>query len=319
MATYTVYIAFTAGKGSSVSFRYPTTTSTTGTGHTSSNPLVVGAGDNVKFVEVSGSAGGGTISGLDIFTDNSNFSYSGTDGTGEIADRTVDSGGVVTDTITGTTGVGGNTDTFFIRRQESAPVMKIAKHFNNQAASVTVQVDLTSNGVGGTLKYAAGDSVSTPPSSGWQTSNQFTQARETTKYYWASIDEDTAGKFSSSSKVEVAANPALTAMPPASVAKYGIQIFNDQNRLAFSSRRRALVLQYTNTYTLAAGASTTISDVANANDKDQVAIFIEGISNYSHTGTGNAVKISGRTSNSVTITNSGSESKSFRVKIMRVT
>ena len=116
MATYTVYLAFTGGKGSSVEFRYPTTTSTTGAGHSSSNPLEVNIGDNVKFVEVSGSGGGGTVSGLDIFTNNTDFTYSGSDGIGEIADRTVGSGSEVTDTITATAGVGGNTDNFYIKR-----------------------------------------------------------------------------------------------------------------------------------------------------------------------------------------------------------
>lgn len=118
MATYTVYIAFTGGKGSTVSFRYPTTTSTTGTGHTSGSPLQLYAGDNVKFVEVSGSLGGGTISGLGIFTNNTDFDYSGGDGIGEIADRTVATGTTpsAVDTITGTTAVGSNTDNFYFQR-----------------------------------------------------------------------------------------------------------------------------------------------------------------------------------------------------------
>ena len=322
MANYNVFIEQEGGpKTNPVCIvEYPENT-TTGTGHTSGSPLELEQGDTLTFdlADTSIGPGGVTISGFSVFTDNSNIIVTNISGA---LVKTVATGGVTTNTLTFTKSSNNTTatDNLFVKRiGDTPPVMDIANHFNNQAASVTVQVDLTSNGSGGTLKYAAGDSASTPPSTGWQTSNQFTQARETTKYYWASQDEDTAGKFSSSSKVEVAANPVLTAMPSASAAQYGIQVYNDQNRLAFSSRRRTLVLQYTNTYTLAAGANTTISNVANANDKDQVAIFIEGIGNYSHTGTGNAVKISARTSNSVTITNSGSESKTFRVKIMRVT
>ena len=202
----------------------------------------------------------------------------------------------------------------------TAPAIDYASHFNQQnSTTVTVQVNLNSNGTGGTLKYAAGTSASTPPSSGWQTSSTFTQNRGTTKYYWASQDENASGSFSSSSKAEVAADPILTSMPSTAAAPYGMLVFNDQNRLAFSTRRRTMVLQYTNTYTLAAGANTTISNIDGASDKDKVAVLIEGISNYSHTGTGNAVKISSRTSNSITITNSGSQSKSFRVKVLRVT
>ena len=72
--TYTVYLFFGAGKGVAAEWRYPTTTSTTGVGHTSSNPLELEPGDNVKFVEVTGSNGGGNVTGLSIFTDNNNFS-----------------------------------------------------------------------------------------------------------------------------------------------------------------------------------------------------------------------------------------------------
>lgn len=159
MATYTVYIAFTGGKGSSVSFRYPTTTSTAGTGHTSSNPLELNAGDNVKFVEVSGSLGGGTISGLDIFTDNSNFSYSGGDGTGEIADRTVDTGTTPSsvDTITATTGVGSNTDTFYFKRVTASIVAPTDITFGADPGTYDDQVSITATatgGTGGTMKVS---------------------------------------------------------------------------------------------------------------------------------------------------------------------
>jgi len=322
MASYTIGANFSGGKGVAAAWVYPVSSqTTTGTGHTSSDPLDLDAGDTLT-IEIGSSSGPGTavISGFSIFTDNSNATVGG----GNSITRTVASGGTTADTltITKTTTTGSSaSDDFFLERQgPQPPVMDIANHFNQQeSTTVTVQVDLTSTGSGGTLKYAAGTSATTPPSTGWQTSNQFTQNRETTKYYWASQDEDTAGQFSTSSKVEVAADPILTSMPAASSATHGMIVNNSAGRLAFSTRRRSLVLQYTNTYTLGAGASTTISNIDGANDKDLVLVFIEGISNYATTGTGNAVKVSGRTSSSITITNSGNQSKSFRVKVVRVT
>jgi len=220
MATYTVYIAFTGGKGSSVSFRYPTTTSTTGTGHTSSNPLELNAGDNVKFVETSGSTGGGTISGLDIFTDNSSFSYSGSGGTGEIADRTVATGTTPSsvDTITANTGVGSGSDNFYFKRVAgaiTAPVISSVTNNNASAANVTTTVNLSSNGSGGTLKYAQTTSNSVP-ASGWQTGNTFSHPRGTTRYYWASQDEDTSGAFDDSGAVSVGYIAPDTAVSPSS-------------------------------------------------------------------------------------------------------
>ena len=44
----------------------------TGTGHTSSNPLDLNIGDTVTF-SADGGPGGVTVSGLNIFTNNSNF------------------------------------------------------------------------------------------------------------------------------------------------------------------------------------------------------------------------------------------------------
>ena len=69
--------------------------------------------------------------------------------------------------------------------------------------TATVTVTLSSNGSGGVLKYAQGD-TSTPPqpqdssgSSSWQTSNQFTQTEDTTKYYFVSQAENFSGAFDS--------------------------------------------------------------------------------------------------------------------------
>lgn len=76
------------------------------------------------------------------------------------------------------------------------PVISSVVHNNAYSANVTTTVNLSSNGSGGTLKYAQ-TTTNSVPSSGWQTSNQFTAGhpRNTTRYYWASQDEDTAGAF----------------------------------------------------------------------------------------------------------------------------
>jgi len=115
MASYTVYIAFGAGKGNFVSWRYPNTTTSSGTGHSSGSPLDLDIGDTVTFNVPSGNFGGGTVSGLSIFTDNSNFTFSGTV-TGNITTRTVATGATLADTITGTNSLG-SSDSFFFERQ----------------------------------------------------------------------------------------------------------------------------------------------------------------------------------------------------------
>ena len=57
-----------------------------------------------------------------------------------------------------------------------------------------VAVTLSSQGSGGTLKYAQTTSNSVP-ASGWQTSATFAHPRGSTRYYWASRDEDTSGAY----------------------------------------------------------------------------------------------------------------------------
>lgn len=217
--TYTVYIYFIPGKGATAQWRYPDTSTTTGVGHTSTNPLQLNAGDNVKFVEVSGSSGGGTITGLSLFTDNSNIPYSGTDGLGEIADRTVASGTTpsAVNTITATNTLNtAATDDFFIQRVAppiTAPVINNVTNDNASAANVTATVNLTSNGSGGTLEYAQ-TTTNSVPSTGWQASASFTHPRGTTRYYWASQDQDTASTFDDSGAVAVGYIAPDTAVTP---------------------------------------------------------------------------------------------------------
>lgn len=76
------------------------------------------------------------------------------------------------------------------------PVISSVTHNNSYSANVTTTVNLSSNGAGGTLKYAQ-TTTNSVPSSGWQTSNIFVSShpRDTTRRYWASQDEDTAGAY----------------------------------------------------------------------------------------------------------------------------
>lgn len=67
-----------------------------------------------------------------------------------------------------------------------APVISNVTPNNPTSPNVTATVNNSSNGSGGTLEYARGTSSVTPPSSGWQTSNQFTHARGDAWFYFAS-------------------------------------------------------------------------------------------------------------------------------------
>lgn len=84
----------------------------------------------------------------------------------------------------------------------TAPVISSVTNNNASAANVTATVNLSSNGSGGTLKYAQTTSNSVP-ASGWQTGNTFSHPRGTTRYYWASQDEDTSGAFDDSGAIAV--------------------------------------------------------------------------------------------------------------------
>jgi len=74
MASFTVYVDSKGGKGAFCNFAYPTTTTFSGTGHVSSNPLDINIGDTVTFDATPSSIPGYvTISGLGIFTSNTDF------------------------------------------------------------------------------------------------------------------------------------------------------------------------------------------------------------------------------------------------------
>ena len=95
----------------------------------------------------------------------------------------------------------------------TAPTISSVTNNNASAASVTATVNLSSNGSGGTLKYAQTTSNSVP-ASGWQTSASFSHPRNSIRYYWASQDEDTSGAFDSSGAVYVGYIAPDTAVSP---------------------------------------------------------------------------------------------------------
>lgn len=120
MANYTVYAVYAGGKGNSMEWKYPNNAvgNNTGTGHTSSSPLDLEIGDTVTFY-ADGGPGGVTVSGLNIFTDNSNFNiaFSGNGlGYPVSVTRTVASGANTADTVVGTNS-GGTSDSFYFERQ----------------------------------------------------------------------------------------------------------------------------------------------------------------------------------------------------------
>lgn len=104
-----------------------------------------------------------------------------------------------------TLNVGGVSDTFSVATSAAsivAPAISSVSNNNAAAANVTATVNLSSNGSGGTLKYAQTSSNSVP-ASGWQTSSGFTHPRGNTRYYWASQDEDTSGAYGSSASLAI--------------------------------------------------------------------------------------------------------------------
>lgn len=140
MASYTVEIRYTGGaKNQSCVFFYQN--SSTGVGNTVSNPLDLQVGDTVTFTATNASGPGYvTVSGLAIFTDNSNFSIAWPNYTGSLSvteTRTVAGGNSTVDTVTAThSGAGGAADTFHFERQiDSTPDGFISGGWKGAASS----------------------------------------------------------------------------------------------------------------------------------------------------------------------------------------
>ena len=121
MTAYTVDIVYSGGpKNQFLNFYY--NNSSTGVGTSSSNPLDLNAGDTVTFDATDASGPGYvTVSGLNIFTDNSNFSIAWPNYTGSFpvsVTRTVAGGNNAADTVTAThSGAGASSDFFYFERQ----------------------------------------------------------------------------------------------------------------------------------------------------------------------------------------------------------
>lgn len=115
--------------------------------------------------------------------------------------------------------VGGVSDTYTSTTTTGAPIISSITNDNAAATSVTSTVNLSSTGEGGTLEYAQTTTTSVP-ATGWQTSNQFSQDRGTSRYYWASRDRDTAARFDGPEIQTVgyiAPDTTITSIPSATI------------------------------------------------------------------------------------------------------
>ena len=129
MANYVVYLRARNGpKIENADFFYPDATTTTGDGHTSGSALDVVANDTVSF-KTTDQAGGNlsascTISGLSIFTDNSDFTLTSSNSiTPASVTRTVAvaAATATADTVTVTNELGNQSDDFFFLRAAAPP------------------------------------------------------------------------------------------------------------------------------------------------------------------------------------------------------
>lgn len=152
-------------------------------GNTFGSPLELDPGDTVTFQRNSiVSNKSATISGLSIFTDNSNISMNAFS---SAVTRTVATGSTLSDTITGTSS-DFETDNYYLKRIQAAanvtaPTASSITQNNPASNSVTATVNLSAQGSGGTLEYALAVNNNTPTN--WQTSNQFTIGRGTQTVY----------------------------------------------------------------------------------------------------------------------------------------
>lgn len=185
MASYTVYISFTGGKGASAEFRYPTTSSNTGTGHTSTNRLQLVAGDTVTFAGVPGSLGGGDISGFasGFWTDTADISYIGSISPFVFGTKTVASGTSGTDDITVAPTLVGVTDNFYFEKVAppiTAPTASNVTVDDPQDDQYTATFTLSAPGNGGQLQYAIEKNDSTPDN--WTNATSDTQTTFTATF-----------------------------------------------------------------------------------------------------------------------------------------
>ena len=147
MANFNVYIQYNGGKGNTVAWEFPDG-NTTGTGTSSGNPLDVDVNDTVTFI-AQGGPGRVTISGLDIFTTNTDFQLA-FDGNGLSLPfsetRTVAPGGLTSDTLTASLSSGA-VDNYYVERQAPTGTLTPASFATTEAqGGVTVTANVSATG-----------------------------------------------------------------------------------------------------------------------------------------------------------------------------
>ena len=188
--TFTIQINYAPGNPQEAPTLFgPTVTvdagSVTGSVTSSTNPLEVSVGDDVIWKRTL-TQNTVTVSGLNNFTSNTNIAVT----TGGVT-RTLANGANDTDQIVVQVSVASSSnsdsDYFYIERVGgiTPPSGLSAGLGGNESQTETVTLSQSTDGSGGTLEYLQ-RSVTSMASSGWQTSNEFNQTRNTTRYYWVS-------------------------------------------------------------------------------------------------------------------------------------
>ena len=190
--TFTIQINYVAGNSQDApTLLGPTVTvdtgSKTGSVTSSTNPLEVSVGDDVIWKRSHG-LNIATVSGLEDFTDNSNISVTQAGVTRTLANG---SNGADQMVVQVSAGGGSDSDYFYIERVGGITPPSGLSAGLDGAESQTEKVTLSqsTDGSGGTLEYLQ-RSVTSMASSGWQTSNEFYQTRNTTRYYWVSRNKN---------------------------------------------------------------------------------------------------------------------------------
>ena len=199
MANFNVTLQVGISKGAMAEWSY--NSSTTGVGTTSGNPLDLEIGDTVTFIRHASSAGDARVLGLAIFTNNADITIT----SGSVV-RTVASGALTADTVTGTNNGGDQSDLFYFERQAApsitAPTASSVTFNNPASTNTTATVNLSASGTGGTLEYACEVGDTTPDN--WQTGSTFTITRGTGTVYAQARRSSTA-----TSSVVSATRPAF--------------------------------------------------------------------------------------------------------------
>ena len=191
--TFTIRINYIPGEpGTDPFIQAPTETvdvgSITGSVTSSSGPLEVSVGDDVIWKSGNGQDAV-KITSLNDFTNNTDITLTTTTG----VTRTLANGVNGTDVIDIEVDAGSDgsaTTAYRIKRVGgiTSPSGLSSSLSGTESQTETVTLSLSTSGSGGTLEYIQRTTASLlgAPASDWQTSAQFTQPRNTTRYYYAS-------------------------------------------------------------------------------------------------------------------------------------